>query len=333
MRVGLIGFGRTGRAVAAVVLRDPTLSLAWVVRQSDVLEHRLASEFLGEESSDPGLIYPRSEFAAAALLEEKPVDVIIDFSSPAGLSYYGVAAAERGVAIVTAVSNYPDSAQRELRRLSQRTAILWSPNITLGINFIMLAAQTLQRIAPTIDVQIVEEHFREKSDVSGTALRLASALQLPRDHVHSLRAGGIIGVHEVLFGFPAQTVRVRHETTSREAFGNGAVFAARRLVTEPPGLYRMEELLVPYFVDPRAHSTGPTTSRVASSGRGRVASWLRRWADRVESSVDPANEGVLPAPSDPFVEVGTFGTNRGGGAVAGPDDGVGSESSKEPVLN
>lgn len=329
MKVGLIGFGRTGRAVAAVILRDPTLTLAWVVRQSDALEHRSASEVLGEESLDPGLIYPRREFPAATLLDEHPVDVVIDFSSASGLSYYGPAAADRGVAIVTAVSHYPDATQRELGRLSGRTAILWSPNITLGINFMMLAAQTLQRIAPNIDVQIVEEHFRDKSEVSGTALRLASALHLARDHVHSLRAGGILGVHEVLFGFPAQTVRVRHETTSREAFGNGAVFAAQRLVTQSPGLYRMEDLLAPYFVSQHVR---PTT-RVATKRRGRLASWLRDWADRMERPTTGATDVVLPAPGHPFIEVGTFGTDRGGGSVAGPDEGVRAEHPKEAILN
>jgi len=54
-------------------------------------------------------------------------------------------------------------------------------------------------------------------------------------------------VHEILFGFPYQTVRLRHESISREAFGNGVLFAARHLLDKPNGLYTMEDLLTPYF--------------------------------------------------------------------------------------
>jgi 4-hydroxy-tetrahydrodipicolinate reductase len=56
-----------------------------------------------------------------------------------------------------------------------------------------------------------------------------------------------VGVHEILFGFPHQTVRLRHESISREAFGNGIVFAIQNLVGKPKGFYSMESLLLPYF--------------------------------------------------------------------------------------
>jgi 4-hydroxy-tetrahydrodipicolinate reductase len=51
----------------------------------------------------------------------------------------------------------------------------------------------------------------------------------------------------VLFGFPHQTVRLRHESISREAFGNGALFAAVNLEGKPKGFYSMEDLFMPFF--------------------------------------------------------------------------------------
>lgn len=62
-----------------------------------------------------------------------------------------------------------------------------------------------------------------------------------------IRAGGIIGVHEILFGFPYQTVRLKHESISREAFGNGVLFAAKHMHDKSNGRYNMEDLLLPYF--------------------------------------------------------------------------------------
>jgi 4-hydroxy-tetrahydrodipicolinate reductase len=278
--VGLIGFGRTGRDVAKLLLTDSSMCLEWVLRRSDTLEHRSVPEFLGVKSAEPGIIHSAAQIPPRELLDRFPVDVIIDFSSETGLDYYGEEAAARGVAIVSAISRYSEAKQRQLERLSHTTRVLWSPNITLGINFMLLAAQTLQRIAPGVDVQIVEEHFRDKAEVSGTALRLARALDMPDDSVHVIRAGGIIGVHEVLFGFPAQTVRLRHEAISREAFGNGAMFAARHVVDREPGLYRMEDLLLPYFAD---HERAGVRHEQRRGGvRGRLASRLRAAARRLD---------------------------------------------------
>ena len=247
MKVGLIGFGKTGRSVASVILDNSDVSLEWVVRRSTRLEHRSVPEFLGADSDEPGLIYSSHEFTAGQLLERHPVDAIIDFSSPQGVDYYAAAAAERGVAIVCAVSKFDSDMSERFAGWARSTALLWSPNITIGINFMLLAAKTLQMIAPCADIEIVEEHFKHKAEVSGTAVRLAAGLGQDPAAIKTIRAGGIIGTHEVLFGFPFQTVRLRHESISREAFGDGALFAAQHLVGRPNGVYRMEDLLLPYF--------------------------------------------------------------------------------------
>lgn len=257
LRVGLMGFGKTGKAVAATILRDPEISLEWVVRRSDLLEHRSVPEFLGELSDEPGLIYSKDEFGAGDLFDRDPVDAIVDFSSEDGMEYYAEAAAERGIAIVSAISKYSNARIRTLQELGGRTRVLWSPNITLGINFMILAAKTLKKIAPQADIEIIEEHFKAKSELSGTAIKLADALDKGKEEIKSIRAGGIIGVHEVLFGFPYQTVRLRHESISREAFGNGAVFAIHELLKREHGFYSMEEMIGPYFISSNAeYATG-----------------------------------------------------------------------------
>ncbi|MCK6391258.1 MAG: hypothetical protein L6Q40_09620, partial [Azonexus sp.] len=61
--------------------------------------------------------------------------------------------------------------------------------------------------------------------------------------ITSLRLGGIVGQHEVIFGFPYQTVRLVHNSIRREAFGTGAAFAVEQLLQQPPGFYTFEQLL------------------------------------------------------------------------------------------
>ena len=247
MRVGLIGFGKTGRAVASVLLDSELTQLQWVMRQSHALEHRSVPEFLGIKSNEPALILSKAEFTAVNLLDQKPVDVIIDFSGDSGLSYYGDAAAKRGITIISAVSQYEPETMRHLQSLASQTVVMHSPNITLGINFLMISAKILKNIAPYTDIEIIEEHFKLKSEVSGTAKVIAKQLELEESQIKTIRAGGIIGTHEILFGFPYQTVRLKHESISREAFGNGIMFAAEQLQGKTKGFYSMEDLLLPFF--------------------------------------------------------------------------------------
>lgn len=247
MKVGLMGFGKTGRAVASVLLESKITNLQWVVRKSKVLEHRSVPEFLGVSSDEPGLIYSRDEFTADELLTRYPVDAIIDFSSESGLDYYGTVAENRGVTIISAISQYPKAQLDKLHELAKRTIVLHSPNITLGINFMIIAAKILKSIAPYTDIEVIEEHYKTKPEVSGTARIIANELALPDESIKTVRAGGIIGVHEILFGFPYQTVRLKHESIAREAFGNGILFAAANLQGKPKGFYSMENLLLPYF--------------------------------------------------------------------------------------
>ena len=247
MRVGLFGFGRAGKAVASVLLRSRGAQLCWVVRKSEILQHKSAPEFLGIPAEEPGYIFSRNEWSAADLFEQHPVDVIIDFSSSDSLGFYGREAAARSIAVVSAVSEYPPKMIKKIQELAAKTRVLWSPNITIGVNFLMLAARVLKTIAPHSDVQIIEEHFKGKQGVSGTARRIAGLLEMDETSIKTIRAGGIVGCHEILFGFPFQTVRLKHESISREAFGNGALFAARSILKAKKGLYSMEDILLPYF--------------------------------------------------------------------------------------
>ena len=122
-----------------------------------------------------------------------------------------------------------------------------SPNITLGINFLMISGKILKTIAPYTDIEIIEEHFKTKSEVSGTAKVIAKQLEIPETQIKTIRAGGIIGTHEILFGFPFQTVRLKHESISREAFGSGILFAIDQLKNKEAGFYSMEDLMLPFF--------------------------------------------------------------------------------------
>lgn len=249
MKIGLFGFGKTGRSVATVILNNKDHSLEWVVRKRKILDHRSAPEFLGLESSEPGLIYCKDDFKEIMSNKSLLVDAIIDFSSTDSVYEYGEFAKDHKIKIITAISKYNDNEISYLKELSQHTTVLWSPNITIGINFLIIAAKVLQSIAPYADIEIIEEHFKNKPEISGTAKIIAKHLQKDENEIKNIRAGGIIGKHEILFGFPYQTIRLTHESISREAFGNGALFALQNIKDSPAGFYSMENIMKSYFHD------------------------------------------------------------------------------------
>lgn len=237
MSVGLLGHGKAGRAVAGVLASDPRYGLNWVLRrQAAAGEHVEGHEAIPVQSSD-GLDLDD-------WLDRHPVDAIVDFSHADAVLGYAEVLRCRRIMLVSAISSYGPEHLARLQSLGSDTRVMSSPNITLGINFLMLAARLLRGLAPFADVEVVEQHFRDKPEVSGTARRIAQTLNLEGDRITSLRLGGIVGHHEVIFGFPHQTVRLVHESIRREAFGTGAAFALEVLAGCEIGFYTFDDLLM-----------------------------------------------------------------------------------------
>lgn len=249
IKVGMFGFGRTGSVVAQEIIKDGACELSWVMRRTHAMEGKYASYLLGFEHAE-GKIYSVDDLTRDDyddFYQDNYVDVIIDFSSSSAVEKYAKAA-KYGTRIVSAISNYDRAQLEQLKSLGKKTAVLYSPNITLGINFLIEASKVLQRIVPQADIEIIEEHFRGKKDVSGTALRIAEDLGLDkRKHVNSIRVGGVVGKHEVVFGLPNQTIRIINESLGREAFGQGAIYAAKWLMGQGKGVYTMEEAVAMSF--------------------------------------------------------------------------------------
>jgi len=245
IKIGLFGFGKTGRMVANEFFKDGLIDLEWIVRRTHKENHKYATHLLGYEATGAP-IFSVSE-VSSVFFQNYPVDIIVDFSSAKGHKSY-TPAVEFGTKIISAISKYKKEDLDELKKLAERTAVLYSPNITLGINFLLVASQILQNIAPHADIEIVEEHFRSKKEESGTAVKIANALGLEKDrHINSIRVGGIVGNHEIIFGLPNQTIRLVHQSISRAAFGQGAIFAAKWLIGAPIGLYSMENIIIDMF--------------------------------------------------------------------------------------
>lgn len=248
IHVGLFGFGKTGKIVAQELINEDGIFLKWILRQSETENGEYAGLLMGLHKQE-GAIHSLHNLTIADFLSSNPVDLIIDFSHHSTINLYYDALKDKPCRLISAISHYPDSEQGMITDLAQTMPVLYSPNITLGINFLIVISKVLQKIAPWADIEIIEEHFRKKPEVSGTALRIADILGLDRQkHVNSVRIGGVIGKHEVIFGLPNQTIRLVHDTNNRAAFGQGIIFGAKYLADKPKGLYSMDQIIKEKFV-------------------------------------------------------------------------------------
>jgi len=241
MNIGFLGFGRTGKEAVYPFLTDETVNIRWILKKSNEYHRKYASDLLLINKEKEGEIFSEADWNED-FLEKYPVDIVVDFSNAENIEKYATFA-KFGIKIVSAISNYRPKQIELLNEIAKQTPVFWSPNITLGVNLLITVAKIINEFTPEADIQIIESHFKEKKEISGTAGKIAESLHIPKEDIHSIRAGGILGKHEIVFGYPYQTISLMHETGSGKAFGRGALACAKWITDKPNGLYNMEEML------------------------------------------------------------------------------------------
>jgi 4-hydroxy-tetrahydrodipicolinate reductase len=61
--------------------------------------------------------------------------------------------------------------------------------------------------------------------------------------IQTVRAGDIVGEHTVMFGGIGERLEIIHRAHNRDNFARGAVRAAQWIVSQPQGLYDMQDVL------------------------------------------------------------------------------------------
>ncbi|MDD4547048.1 MAG: 4-hydroxy-tetrahydrodipicolinate reductase [Oscillospiraceae bacterium] len=193
-------------------------------------------------------------------------DVIIDFSHPSALSGVMAYALEHNLPIVIATTGLTDTQIEDINEMSEKLAIFFSGNMSMGISLITeLARKAVTVLGNDFDVEIIEKHHNQKIDApSGTALMLADAISESLENeskyvferhsvrqkrskaeigISSVRGGTIVGEHEILFAGHDEMISISHTAMSREIFAVGAINASLFLVNRQPGLYSMTDLV------------------------------------------------------------------------------------------
>ena len=212
MRIALLGYGKMGKLVEAIALRE-----GWEVGPKlDI-----------NENPEGSGITPASMAG---------VDVAVEFSQPDAVVRNIEAAAKAGVHVVVGTTGWADQRGKVERIvLDSGIGIVYGANFSLGMNLfseIISYSARLVGMLPQYDPYLFEEHHRAKKDApSGTALNLRDVMRPhlanPNLTIACIRAGSIPGTHVIGFDSEADTIILEHRARSRQGFAEGAVLAAR----------------------------------------------------------------------------------------------------------
>ncbi len=263
IETGICGIGgRMGRLLADLVVDSEDMRLCGCTEAPDhPLVGRDAGEALGRAALGVHICTDPAPMAAAA-------DVVVDFTLPEATLHTAAACGRNGTAMVVGTTGFDAEQLKEFQNLIEPVACVFAPNYSTAMNLLFkLVRDAAAILGEAYDVEVVEAHHRHKVDApSGTALRLAeraaAGLELnlqqvavhgrhgntgprPRKEIgiHALRLGDLVGDHAVLFGAQGECLELRHRATSRDAFAQGALRAARFAVTARPGQYSMGDVL------------------------------------------------------------------------------------------
>jgi len=250
IRVTVIGFGKTGALVAQLAPLF-NIGIACVV----------------DRSYDERIIPPTCRAFKTLCMEAVNLsDIAIDFSSSAGiLSRIELFAKAKKPMIIGTTGWDRDKEKAKALIEKHDSALLFSPNFSLGVALFMLLAKqasALMHNFPAYDVGILETHHRQKQDApSGTACLLGKIVSeqypektlyydTPRDkaleknaiHVSAHRVGSVPGTHELVFDSDTDTICLKHASRNREGYAKGALEAAFWLI-DKKGWYTLEDMV------------------------------------------------------------------------------------------
>ena len=261
MKLAIAGAsGRMGRMLIEAALQQPDANVVAAFDRADSpLRGRDCGEFLGRSVGVD---------VDADMSRLKNADVLIDFTRPEATLKHLQACTASGVNMVIGTTGFDDAAKKAIRAAAEQIAIVFSPNMGVGVNAVFKLLDVAARILNEgFDVEIIETHHRHKVDApSGTALKMgeviadARGVELDRVALYarkgsvgerapqtigfsSIRGGDVIGDHVVLFAGTGERVEIAHRASNRMTYALGSMRAARFLQGKRRGLYDMSDVL------------------------------------------------------------------------------------------
>jgi len=252
VKVCIIGLGRTGKEVVKVLLESKDIKIVSAVCSpgSDKINRDLG-EIIGEDYL--GINIVSSDEIKRVCAETTP-DVAVDFSNSEAALKNAIILSKMKINIVIGTTGFNKSDVENLYKVTQKNnnAIVYAPNITLGVNVLLLLTNIASNILNDYDFHISEVHHKNKMDSpSGTSFKIATEIQKgvissgkdkPEVTIAAARVGGVVGSHKVMLVGEYDKLEITHESFSRKAFALGALKAVK-FINKKVGYYEMGDVL------------------------------------------------------------------------------------------
>ena len=198
----------------------------------------------------------------------KKIDVIIDFTVPKCTLEILKIASKLKKKVVIGTTGFTMKEEELIKRYSRKIPILKAGNMSLGINLLMYLTEIASSsLGNNFLSKVYEVHHKHKKDhPSGTALMLGKGIAVGKKkdfykmignkyfnkkkfpygkkiNFNSIRKGETVGEHEVKFSSGKEIITLNHEAFDRALYSEGALTAAKWLISKKPGLYSMRNVL------------------------------------------------------------------------------------------
>jgi 4-hydroxy-tetrahydrodipicolinate reductase len=198
----------------------------------------------------------------------KKTNLIIDFTIPECTFEILEIALKLKKRVVIGTTGFTKREEQKIKKYSKKIPILKAGNMSLGINLLMYLSEIASNsLGDNFLSKIHEVHHRHKIDYpSGTALMLGKGVAKGKNknfynligkkylnkktfpygkkiNFNSIRKGEVIGEHEVKFSSGKEIITLNHEAFDRTLYSEGALSAAKWLMSKKPGLYSMRDLM------------------------------------------------------------------------------------------
>lgn len=252
--------GRMGKTLLRCVMESETMTLVGAVARS-------GGPGLGQDAGRLCGMPDCGEIVTDTIAPPRGA-VIVDFSLPSATEHNIRRCLDLRAPLVLGTTGIDADTRALLKEAAGEIPIVSAANFSVGVTLMTrLSALAAKALGPNWEAELFELHHKHKRDApSGTAKRIAKAVATTHgrklddvmvmsrektDHprtaeeigVMSLRGGGSIGEHTLMFFGEGERIELTHRAMDRSIFAQGALRAARWLAGRPPGLYDMVDVL------------------------------------------------------------------------------------------
>jgi 4-hydroxy-tetrahydrodipicolinate reductase len=225
MKIGLIGYGKMGKAIEEVIVAQGKHEVVLKISNKNI-----------EELTTQNL---------------QKCDVVIEFTNPDSAISNLTKCLQANVPVVCGTTGWWNNLPQIKSEFENKNgALVYASNFSIGVNLFFAItnyAASLFKNQTQYQFSIDETHHTEKKDApSGTAISVQKIIEHHQPNtaipIEAFRLDNVIGTHNVYCKSGVDEISFTHKAYNRSGFAEGAVQAAEWIANKK-GVFEFKEML------------------------------------------------------------------------------------------